>query len=117
MSTVTVQNFAEELKRPVAELLAQLKEAGVAADDAKSPLSSTDNSTGPRHSKCVTGAEWPRSSPIWRNDNRHTTSATHSGDVSRGRRNPWNEVKHGHRDAVPTAHGATRRWRSQPQCT
>ncbi|WP_420465737.1 translation initiation factor IF-2 [Panacagrimonas sp.] len=42
MSTVTVQNFAEELKRPVAELLAQLKEAGVAADDAKSPLSSTD---------------------------------------------------------------------------
>jgi translation initiation factor IF-2 len=42
MSTVTVQNFAEELKRPVAELLSQLKEAGVSAEDAKSPLSSAD---------------------------------------------------------------------------
>ncbi|MGH8516554.1 MAG: translation initiation factor IF-2 [Panacagrimonas sp.] len=42
MSTVTVQNFAEELKRPVAELLTQLKEAGVSAEDAKSPLSQAD---------------------------------------------------------------------------
>ncbi|MGQ0502182.1 MAG: translation initiation factor IF-2 [Panacagrimonas sp.] len=42
MSTVTVQNFAEELKRPVAELLIQLKEAGVQAEDARSPLSSND---------------------------------------------------------------------------
>ncbi len=42
MSNVTVQNFAEELKRPVAELLAQLKEAGVAAQNAASPLSSND---------------------------------------------------------------------------
>ena len=42
MSTVTVQTFAEELKRPVAELLAQLKEAGVSADDAGSQLSSSD---------------------------------------------------------------------------
>ncbi|MGQ0696668.1 MAG: translation initiation factor IF-2 [Panacagrimonas sp.] len=42
MSTVTVQNFAEELKRPVAELLTQLHEAGVVAEDAKSPLSSAD---------------------------------------------------------------------------
>ena len=42
MSTVTVQNFAEELKRPVAELLSQLKEAGVSADNASSPLSSAD---------------------------------------------------------------------------
>jgi translation initiation factor IF-2 len=42
MSTVTVQNFAEELKRPVAELLTQLKEAGVPAEDAKSPLSQAD---------------------------------------------------------------------------
>ena len=42
MSTVTVQNFAEELKRPVAELLTQLKEAGVPAEDAGSPLSQAD---------------------------------------------------------------------------
>ncbi|MCC2657244.1 MAG: translation initiation factor [Panacagrimonas sp.] len=42
MSTVTVQNFAEELKRPVAELLTQLKEAGVSAEDARSPLSQAD---------------------------------------------------------------------------
>ncbi|TDU32388.1 translation initiation factor IF-2 [Panacagrimonas perspica] len=42
MSTVTVQNFAEELKRPVAELLSQLKEAGVSAENASSPLSSAD---------------------------------------------------------------------------
>ena len=42
MSTVTVQNFANELKRPVDELLSQLREAGVAAEDAKSPLSSAD---------------------------------------------------------------------------
>lgn len=42
MSTVTVQDFADELKRPVAELLSQLKEAGVAADGAKAPLSNAD---------------------------------------------------------------------------
>ncbi len=42
MSTVTVQNFAEELKRPVAELLSQLREAGVSAENASSPLSSAD---------------------------------------------------------------------------
>ena len=42
MSKVTVQNFADELKRPVDELLAQLKDAGVSAEDASSPLSSAD---------------------------------------------------------------------------
>jgi hypothetical protein len=42
MSTVTVQNFAEELKRPVTELLSQLKEAGVSAENAASPLSQSD---------------------------------------------------------------------------
>ncbi|MGQ0621607.1 MAG: translation initiation factor IF-2 [Panacagrimonas sp.] len=42
MSTVTVQEFADELKRPVAELLSQLKDAGVAAEGARSALSADD---------------------------------------------------------------------------
>ncbi len=42
MSKVTVQNFADELKRPVDELLAQLKDAGVPAESAESALSSAD---------------------------------------------------------------------------
>ncbi|HKY90742.1 MAG TPA: translation initiation factor IF-2 N-terminal domain-containing protein, partial [Nevskiaceae bacterium] len=42
MSTVTVQEFADELKRPVTELLSQLKEAGVSAEGAKSALTAQD---------------------------------------------------------------------------
>ncbi|HUP91958.1 MAG TPA: translation initiation factor IF-2 [Solimonas sp.] len=38
MSTVTVQDFANELKRPVAELLTQFKEAGVTVRDAQAEL-------------------------------------------------------------------------------
>lgn len=42
MSTVTVQDFADELKRPVIEILAQFKEAGVSVDSARSAVSATD---------------------------------------------------------------------------
>jgi translation initiation factor IF-2 len=42
MSTVTVQDFADELKRPVGELLSQFKEAGVAAQSAKSEITADD---------------------------------------------------------------------------
>jgi translation initiation factor IF-2 len=37
-TTVTVQDFSNELKRPVAELLVQFKEAGVPVADAQSPV-------------------------------------------------------------------------------
>ena len=40
--SITVQDFAEELKRPVAELLMQFKEAGVSVDSAKSAISAAD---------------------------------------------------------------------------
>ncbi|MDB5970750.1 MAG: translation initiation factor [Hydrocarboniphaga sp.] len=40
--SITVQDFAEELKRPVAELLTQFKEAGVSVDSAKSAISAAD---------------------------------------------------------------------------
>ena len=40
--SITVQDFADELKRPVAELLMQFKEAGVSVDNAKSPISGAD---------------------------------------------------------------------------
>lgn len=42
MSTVTVQDFAKELGRPLDELLAQFKEAGVAVKDAQAPVSAED---------------------------------------------------------------------------
>jgi translation initiation factor IF-2 len=42
MSTVTVQDFATELSRPVSELLTQFKEAGVAVDSEKSEVSAAD---------------------------------------------------------------------------
>ncbi|MGH8456023.1 MAG: translation initiation factor IF-2 [Stenotrophobium sp.] len=42
MSTVTVQDFANELSRPVTELLAQFKEAGVAVDGEQSEISAAD---------------------------------------------------------------------------
>ncbi|TXH03409.1 MAG: translation initiation factor IF-2 [Nevskiaceae bacterium] len=42
MSTVTVQEFATELNRPVAELLSQFKEAGVPMDNEKSEVSAAD---------------------------------------------------------------------------
>ncbi|MBI2383088.1 MAG: translation initiation factor IF-2 associated domain-containing protein, partial [Gammaproteobacteria bacterium] len=42
MSTVTVIDFANELNRPVEELLAQFREAGVAVPDEKSPISADD---------------------------------------------------------------------------
>jgi translation initiation factor IF-2 len=42
MSTVTVQDFADELKRPVGELLVQFKEAGVSAQSAKSEITADD---------------------------------------------------------------------------
>ena len=37
-TTVTVQDFSNELKRPVAELLVQFREAGVPVADAQSPV-------------------------------------------------------------------------------
>ncbi|WP_428309235.1 translation initiation factor IF-2 [Hydrocarboniphaga sp.] len=40
--SITVQDFADELKRPVAELLTQFKEAGVSVDGAKSAISGAD---------------------------------------------------------------------------
>jgi translation initiation factor IF-2 len=40
--SITVQDFADELKRPVAELLTQFKEAGVSVDSAKSAISAAD---------------------------------------------------------------------------
>jgi translation initiation factor IF-2 len=42
MSTVTVREFASELNRPVAELLAQFQEAGVSVKDESSAISSQD---------------------------------------------------------------------------
>src|ERR1044071_7532261 len=42
MSKVKVQDFANELKRPVAELLVQFKEAGVAVEDEASEISGED---------------------------------------------------------------------------
>ncbi len=42
MSTVTVQDFAKELGRPLEELLAQFKEAGVAVKDAQAAVSAED---------------------------------------------------------------------------
>jgi translation initiation factor IF-2 len=39
---VTVQDFANELKRPVVEIIAQLKEAGVAVQDDSSAVSAED---------------------------------------------------------------------------
>jgi translation initiation factor IF-2 len=42
MSTLTVADLATELHKPVAEMLAQLKEAGVAVDSEKSPISPSD---------------------------------------------------------------------------
>src|SRR3546814_10852587 len=42
MSTVTVQDLAKELNRPVDELLSQFGEAGVSATNAESPVSGDD---------------------------------------------------------------------------
>ncbi|MDB5975987.1 MAG: translation initiation factor [Nevskia sp.] len=42
MSTLTVSDLATELHKPVPEMLAQLKEAGVAVDNEKSPISPAD---------------------------------------------------------------------------
>ncbi len=42
MSTVTVQDFAKELGRPVDELLSQFKEAGVSATKSDSPVTAED---------------------------------------------------------------------------
>ncbi|MBL6750747.1 MAG: translation initiation factor IF-2 associated domain-containing protein, partial [Nevskia sp.] len=42
MSTLTVSELATELHKPVAEMLAQLKEAGVPVDSEKSPISPAD---------------------------------------------------------------------------
>ncbi len=42
MSTHTVQDFANELKRPVTELLSQFKEAGVSVQDEASTISAED---------------------------------------------------------------------------
>jgi translation initiation factor IF-2 len=42
MSTVTVQDFANELGRPVSELLAQFKEAGVAVEGEATEISAAD---------------------------------------------------------------------------
>src|SRR5581483_9149193 len=42
MSTLTVADLATELHKPVPEMLAQLKEAGVPVDNEKSPISPAD---------------------------------------------------------------------------
>src|SRR5438270_5609200 len=42
MSTLTVSDLAAELHRPVPEMLAQLKEAGVAVANEQSPISPAD---------------------------------------------------------------------------
>ena len=42
MSTVTVLEFANELNRPVTELLAQFREAGVSVKEASSSISAQD---------------------------------------------------------------------------
>jgi len=42
MSTVTVKDFADELKRPVEEILSQFREAGVAVAGSSSPVSASD---------------------------------------------------------------------------
>ncbi|HWY24614.1 MAG TPA: translation initiation factor IF-2 associated domain-containing protein, partial [Nevskia sp.] len=42
MSTLTVSELATELHKPVPEMLAQLKEAGVAVEDEKSAISPAD---------------------------------------------------------------------------
>ena len=42
MSTLTVQDFAKELNRPIEELLVQFSEAGVQVKDAASPVSGDD---------------------------------------------------------------------------
>ena len=42
MSTLTVADLATELHKPVPEMLAQLKEAGVSVDSEKSPISPAD---------------------------------------------------------------------------
>jgi translation initiation factor IF-2 len=42
MSTLTVSDLATELHKPVPEMLAQLKEAGVAVENEKSPISPAD---------------------------------------------------------------------------
>ena len=39
---VTVKDFADELKRPVEEILSQFREAGVAVAGASSPVSAAD---------------------------------------------------------------------------
>ncbi len=42
MSTVTVQDFAKELNRPIEELLSQFHEAGVSVRNSQSPVSGDD---------------------------------------------------------------------------
>ena len=42
MSSITVLDLATELRKPVAEMLAQLREAGVAVDGEQSPVSPAD---------------------------------------------------------------------------
>ena len=56
MSTLTVQDFATELKRPVAELLSQFKEAGVSVKDEASAITAEDKLALLSYLKHKTGA-------------------------------------------------------------
>ncbi|HZP13550.1 MAG TPA: translation initiation factor IF-2 [Nevskiaceae bacterium] len=56
MSKVKVQDFANQIKRPVPELLAQFKEAGVAVEDASSEISDDDKLALFEHLKKKTGS-------------------------------------------------------------
>jgi translation initiation factor IF-2 len=63
MSTVTVQDFAKELGRPIDELLMQFKEAGVTVAGASAPISGEDKVALLNYLQQKTGSSAPSSEP------------------------------------------------------
>ncbi|TJY62175.1 translation initiation factor IF-2 [Sinimarinibacterium sp. CAU 1509] len=61
MSTVTVQDFAKELGRPIDELLTQFKEAGVTVSGASAPISGEDKVALLNYLQLKTGGAAPAS--------------------------------------------------------
>ena len=62
MSTVTVRDFAAEVKIPVDLLLSQLQDAGVSASDEDSPLSEEDKRALLAHLQSKRGAALSKAS-------------------------------------------------------
>lgn len=63
MSTVTVQDFAKELGRPIDELLMQFKEAGVTVAGASAPISGEDKVALLNYLQQKTGGAAPAGAP------------------------------------------------------